>query len=108
MFFYLLFGHDYVDIFHFIYHSTLRRRTYKKFSQTQPVDKVYWLCLNLLYIVDYFKSTTRVNCKEKNCLAGVAILTSFESLPAGGKCYKRTVATLHSATARSHCFLFAT
>jgi len=37
---YLLFGHDYVDIFHFIYHSTLRSRIYKKFSQTEPVDKV--------------------------------------------------------------------
>lgn len=66
---YLLFGHDYVDIFHFIYHLTLLSRIYKKFSQAQSVDNVYWLCLNLLYIVDYFKSSTRVNYRKKKLLS---------------------------------------
>jgi len=82
---YLLFGHDCVYILHCIYHSTLRSRIYKRFTQTEPVDKVYWLCLNLLYIVDCFKSTTRVDCQKKSYFAGVTILTSFGSLPAGGK-----------------------
>ena len=38
----------------------------------------------------------RVNC-QKSYVAGVTISTSFGSLPAGGKCYNRTVATLCTA-----------
>jgi hypothetical protein len=66
--------------------------------------KICWLCLNLLCIVDYFKSTTRVICKQ-NHVAGVTISTSFGCLPAGGRCCKRTVATLY--TLRTVATLYA-